>query len=339
MDSPSRTKLDKLRTTDTCMSSSREKHGRIMLDSIDNGPLVYLTVEENGQTRPMKYSKLTEAQQLQDECDVQATNIILHGLPPDVYALNNHQETAKDIWDRLINDMHTIGMTMQQVQVNTKFLNALLLEWSKFVTDVKLAKNLYTTNYDQLYAYLSQHERHANEVRITHERYPDPLALVANSPTLYNPSQSPQHSGYIPDAFLLKQDRVSIKKLLCESLMVFIRHHDHFIKTAGDKRVITAGNDGCILYGHGYCYKQIQEAEGITMNKVAMIDFRNKQVVTCFHGHVTAAGGIVFEMEDCSWLYGVYEETAGVINMGLMMVRLMFIDCGSDIDSCSDEDV
>ncbi|GJS51791.1 retrovirus-related pol polyprotein from transposon TNT 1-94 [Tanacetum coccineum] len=25
--------------------------------------------------------------------------------------------------------------------------------------------------------------------------YPDPLALVANSPTLYNPSQSPQHSG------------------------------------------------------------------------------------------------------------------------------------------------
>ncbi|GJT86948.1 GPCR kinase [Tanacetum coccineum] len=54
---------------------------------------------------------------------------------------------------------------------------------------------------------------------------------------------------------------------------------------------------------------------------------------------VTAAGGIVFEMEDCSWLYGVYEETAGVINMGLMMVRLMFIDCGSDIDSCSDEDV
>ncbi|GJY68347.1 hypothetical protein Tco_0471329 [Tanacetum coccineum] len=70
-----------------------------------------------------------------------------------------------DSW--LINDIHTIGMTMQQVQVNTKFLNALPSEWSKFVTDVKLAKSLYTTNYDQLYAYLSQHERHANEVRIT----------------------------------------------------------------------------------------------------------------------------------------------------------------------------
>nr|GEW62495.1 hypothetical protein [Tanacetum cinerariifolium] len=94
----------------------------------------------------------------------------------------------------LINDMHTIGMAMQQVQVNTKFLNALPPEWSKFVSDVKLTKSLYTTNYDQLYAYLSQHERYANEVRIMHERYPDTLALVANSQTLYNPSQSPQHS-------------------------------------------------------------------------------------------------------------------------------------------------
>ncbi|GJY05683.1 hypothetical protein Tco_0371623 [Tanacetum coccineum] len=50
-----------------------KKHGRMMLDSIDNGPLAYPTVEEDGQTRPKKYSKLTEAQQLQDECDVQAT--------------------------------------------------------------------------------------------------------------------------------------------------------------------------------------------------------------------------------------------------------------------------
>nr|GEW12100.1 retrovirus-related Pol polyprotein from transposon TNT 1-94 [Tanacetum cinerariifolium] len=75
-------------------------------------------------------------------------------------------------FSQLINGMHTIGMTMQQVQVNTKFLNALLSEWSMFVTDVKLAKSLYTINYDLLYAYLSQHERHANEVRITHERYP-----------------------------------------------------------------------------------------------------------------------------------------------------------------------
>nr|GEX36860.1 hypothetical protein [Tanacetum cinerariifolium] len=63
---------------------SRKKYGRVMLGLIDNGPLVYSTVEEDGQTRPKKYSKLNDAQQIQDDCDVQEMNIILHGLPPDV---------------------------------------------------------------------------------------------------------------------------------------------------------------------------------------------------------------------------------------------------------------
>ncbi|GKA26878.1 hypothetical protein Tco_0713046 [Tanacetum coccineum] len=62
-----------------------KKNGRMMLESIDEGPLVYLTVVgEDGQTRPKKYSELTEEQQLQDDYDVQTTNIILHSLPPDV---------------------------------------------------------------------------------------------------------------------------------------------------------------------------------------------------------------------------------------------------------------
>nr|GEX73979.1 hypothetical protein [Tanacetum cinerariifolium] len=73
-----------------------KKHGRVMLDSTHNGPLVYVTVARNGQTRPKKYFELTEAQ-LQDDCDVQETNIIFHSLSPDVYALVNHQEADKDI--------------------------------------------------------------------------------------------------------------------------------------------------------------------------------------------------------------------------------------------------
>ncbi|GJR79962.1 hypothetical protein Tco_0150747 [Tanacetum coccineum] len=154
--------------------SKGKKTGRMMLDSIDNGLLVYPTIEEDGHSRPKKYFELTESQQLQDDCDVQATNIILHGLPPNV--------------------LYNLFDNFASIQVDTKFLNALPPEWSKFVTDVKLAKSLYTTNYDHLYAYLSQHEIHANEVLLMRERYSDPLALVANSQTLYNPSQSPQHS-------------------------------------------------------------------------------------------------------------------------------------------------
>ncbi|GJR35711.1 hypothetical protein Tco_1211395 [Tanacetum coccineum] len=57
----------------------------------------------------------------------------------------------------------TSGCLLEQFQVNTKFLNTLPDEWSKFVTDVKLVKDLHTTNVDQLHAHLQQHERHAND--------------------------------------------------------------------------------------------------------------------------------------------------------------------------------
>ncbi|GKC56735.1 hypothetical protein Tco_1084333 [Tanacetum coccineum] len=82
---------------------------------------------------------------------------------------------------QLINDMNTIGITMKKLQVNTKFVNNLQLEWSKFVTDVKLAKDMHKSSFNQLYAYLRQHEVHANEVRMMRERFPDLLALVANT--------------------------------------------------------------------------------------------------------------------------------------------------------------
>ncbi|GKG06516.1 hypothetical protein Tco_0329485 [Tanacetum coccineum] len=76
--------------------------------------------------------------------------------------------------------MNIYKMPLEQFQVNTKFLNTLPAEWSKFVTGVKLVKELHTTNVDQIHAHLEQHERHANEVRLMHERNSDPLALVAS---------------------------------------------------------------------------------------------------------------------------------------------------------------
>ncbi|GJR05525.1 hypothetical protein Tco_0528509 [Tanacetum coccineum] len=41
-----------------------KKHDRMMLDLVDNGLLVYPTIEVDGETRPKKYSELTEAEQL-----------------------------------------------------------------------------------------------------------------------------------------------------------------------------------------------------------------------------------------------------------------------------------
>ncbi|GJT34221.1 hypothetical protein Tco_0924640 [Tanacetum coccineum] len=72
---------------------------RMMLKSIDNGPLVYGTIEEDCVTHPKKYKELTDVEKLQDDCDVKATNIILQGLPPEVYSLVNHHQVAKEFWD------------------------------------------------------------------------------------------------------------------------------------------------------------------------------------------------------------------------------------------------
>nr|GEY54130.1 integrase, catalytic region, zinc finger, CCHC-type, peptidase aspartic, catalytic [Tanacetum cinerariifolium] len=80
---------------------------------------------------------------------------------------------------------------MEQFQVNTKFLNSLPPEWSKFVTDVKLVKDLHTTKFDQLHAYLEQHEFHANEVRLLREHNQDPLAFFP--PSQYGSIHPTQH--------------------------------------------------------------------------------------------------------------------------------------------------
>ncbi|GKD76351.1 hypothetical protein Tco_1338972, partial [Tanacetum coccineum] len=55
-----------------------KKNSRMMLESIDNGPLVYPTVKEDGQIRKKKYVELTEQEQLQDD-----------------------RESAKGIWERV----------------------------------------------------------------------------------------------------------------------------------------------------------------------------------------------------------------------------------------------
>ncbi|GJX96404.1 integrase, catalytic region, zinc finger, CCHC-type containing protein [Tanacetum coccineum] len=52
-------------------------------------------------------------------------------------------ETLREFYLRfslLLNDMNFYNMKLAQFQVNTKFFNTLPLEWSKFVTDVKLGR-------------------------------------------------------------------------------------------------------------------------------------------------------------------------------------------------------
>ncbi|GJZ97160.1 hypothetical protein Tco_0669613 [Tanacetum coccineum] len=178
------------------------ENGRMILNSVHNGLLIWPTVTKvDGTTRTKKYEELSATEKIQVDCDCKATNIVLQGLPPDVYAIVNHHKVSKEIWDRVKLLIQRTKLSLHEkecklydefdkftfvkggilaVQVNTKFLNGLPPEWSKFVTDVKLPRDLHTTNYDQLYSYLEQHEVHSNETHMMRERYQDPLGFVAN---------------------------------------------------------------------------------------------------------------------------------------------------------------
>nr|GEU41065.1 hypothetical protein [Tanacetum cinerariifolium] len=75
---------------------------RIILNSVLNGSLVWPTIiEENGTNRTKKYEELLVVEKLQADCDLKATDIVLQGLLPNVYAIGNHHKVAKEIWDRV----------------------------------------------------------------------------------------------------------------------------------------------------------------------------------------------------------------------------------------------
>ncbi|GKA54610.1 integrase, catalytic region, zinc finger, CCHC-type containing protein, partial [Tanacetum coccineum] len=121
------------------------QHGRMILKSVENGPLIWPSIEENGVTRPKKYSELSTMEAIQADCDIKATNIILQGLPPEVYELVSNHKVAKELWERIQLLMQGTSLTKQEREY------------------VKLVWDLHTTNIDQLHAYLGQHEFHANQ--------------------------------------------------------------------------------------------------------------------------------------------------------------------------------
>ncbi|GJU96132.1 hypothetical protein Tco_1320888 [Tanacetum coccineum] len=77
------------------------EHRRMILESVEHGPLIWPTIEENGVTRTKKYEELSATEKIQANCDLKATNIILQGLPSDIYSLVNHHRVAKDLWERI----------------------------------------------------------------------------------------------------------------------------------------------------------------------------------------------------------------------------------------------
>ncbi|GJS26543.1 hypothetical protein Tco_0487163 [Tanacetum coccineum] len=62
-------------------------HGRMILASVEKGSFVWPSITVEGVTKLKDYTKLTPAEAIQADCDIKAINIILQGLPTEIYAL------------------------------------------------------------------------------------------------------------------------------------------------------------------------------------------------------------------------------------------------------------
>ncbi|GJU22892.1 hypothetical protein Tco_1156234 [Tanacetum coccineum] len=63
---------------------------------------------------PKKYSELSATEAIQADCDIKSTNIILQGLPPEVYALVSNHKVAKELWERIQLLMQGTSLTKQE---------------------------------------------------------------------------------------------------------------------------------------------------------------------------------------------------------------------------------
>ncbi|GKB73398.1 integrase, catalytic region, zinc finger, CCHC-type containing protein [Tanacetum coccineum] len=89
-----------------------KENGLQILQSIDQGPFELGTTRDTlgttleggvllGPERPRTYEDLSDTEKKRYEADVRSTNIVLQGLPKDIYKLINHNIEAKAIWDNV----------------------------------------------------------------------------------------------------------------------------------------------------------------------------------------------------------------------------------------------
>ncbi|GKC95872.1 hypothetical protein Tco_1161314 [Tanacetum coccineum] len=90
-------------------------HGRMILASVEKGPLVWPSITEDGVTRLKEYVELTPAEAIQVDCDI-------------AKLLKYHLQAYQTL------------TSIALFKSETKFLNTLPDEWSKFGTDVNWSK-------------------------------------------------------------------------------------------------------------------------------------------------------------------------------------------------------
>nr|GFA31986.1 hypothetical protein [Tanacetum cinerariifolium] len=127
---------------------------------------------------------------------------------------------------------------------------------------VKLNKGLRDSNYNQLYAYLKQHETHAQENKMMLDRFSQPtlypLALMSNvsNPQHYSPSFLPSSFAQVPQPIVdsslspaesLIENLTNTLALLTQSYKTFLPQTNNQLRTSSNARNQATVQDGRVV--------------------------------------------------------------------------------------------
>ncbi|GKE37739.1 hypothetical protein Tco_1461144 [Tanacetum coccineum] len=192
--------------------------GERMWRSIQKGPYVRpMIIDPDDTTQQIiePLSKMNEINKKQCTGDVreiwerikslmygsEATNHVRHSRLMDEFDkfAAKEGESLESVYERLttlVNIMDRNNVRPISVSINTKFLNFLQPEWSKYVTMVRNNQTGHTVSYDQLYDSLVQFKPHIQASKAKRAaRNHDPLALIAHSNASSQSHASPLYSN------------------------------------------------------------------------------------------------------------------------------------------------
>nr|GEV98408.1 retrovirus-related Pol polyprotein from transposon TNT 1-94 [Tanacetum cinerariifolium] len=89
--------------------------------------------------RTKKYKEVSAIEKIKADCDLKDTNIILQGLPSDVFLLVNHHRVAKDLWERAQLLMQGTSLTKheRECKLTKKYKEVSAIEKIKADCDLK----------------------------------------------------------------------------------------------------------------------------------------------------------------------------------------------------------
>ncbi|GKA44734.1 hypothetical protein Tco_0737530 [Tanacetum coccineum] len=206
----------------------------------------------------------------------------------------------------------------------------ILLEGSELTKEDRLRDS----NYDQLYAYLKQHEAYANENKMMLDRFTqhtvDPLALMSNvsHQQYYSQSSTTPASTYVPPHFAdnsqldsglsptdnLIENLTNTLALLTQSYKTYLPQTNNQLRTSSNTRNQATVQDGKLVMGElrtklgmQIQVKQDRLSVTTTTNRVALDE---EQLLFIAGGQDNAVDEETMFMENLSFADLVYDEAS-----------------------------